>query len=228
MTSESDADAPEAAPPPETAAPMDIHKPKPIHSVRDFLGEIGTITLGILIALALEAVVVDYQHRKLVDHARDDMRAELTNNRHLLAATAVSGTKLLPALDQAIVFMRARAAGKPAKDPGVSLDGEFSSLGEAAWESTVATQALAYMPAKDAQTLSVAYAAARGFDTFEDQVERQWFELAAIPDFSAVTPSDAKEALRSLTLNRALIGALTKAASDAGTAHDRALQALKD
>jgi hypothetical protein len=222
----SDADPPEAAHPPDQAVPMDIHKPRPIHSIRDFLGEIGTITLGILIALALEAMVVDYQHRKLVDHARDDMRAELASNRKLLAATVASGRAVQPALDRVVVFLRTRAAGKAATAPDVSLDGNFAALSEAAWESTVATQALAYMPAGEAQTLSRAYAAARGFDAFEDQVERQWFELAAIPDFKDMTPADAKEALRVVTLNRALIGALTNAGAGAVGAHDRALKML--
>jgi hypothetical protein len=206
--------------------PMDIHKPKPIHSIRDFLGEIGTITLGILIALALEAAVVDYQHRRLVDHARDDMRAELASNRKLLGMTVASGHKVQPALDQVVAFLEARAAGKAATAPDVSLNGNFAALSDAAWQSTVATQALAYMPADQAQTLSRAYAAAHGFDAFEDQVERQWFELAALPDFKDMTPADAKDALRAVSLNRALIVALTNAGAGAVGAQDRALKML--
>ncbi len=43
-------------PTPEEPAPketiVEIHKPKPIHSFREFLAELGTIVLGICIALA--------------------------------------------------------------------------------------------------------------------------------------------------------------------------------
>jgi dihydropteroate synthase len=35
---------------------MDIHKPKPIHNWRDFLKEVGTIVLGVSIALAQQGV----------------------------------------------------------------------------------------------------------------------------------------------------------------------------
>ena len=33
---------------------MDIHKPKPVHNWRELLTEIGTIVIGVLIALAAE------------------------------------------------------------------------------------------------------------------------------------------------------------------------------
>ena len=36
---------------------MDIHKPKPWHGVREFLKEIGTIVIGVLIALGEFKVV---------------------------------------------------------------------------------------------------------------------------------------------------------------------------
>jgi len=40
---------------------MEIHKPKPIHNWREFLAELGTIVLGICIAISLEQFV-EYLH----------------------------------------------------------------------------------------------------------------------------------------------------------------------
>jgi hypothetical protein len=56
---------------------MDIHKPKPVHSVREFLSEIGVIVCGILIALALEQVVVRLEWAEKVHVAEEAMRREL-------------------------------------------------------------------------------------------------------------------------------------------------------
>ena len=47
-----------------------FRKPKPAHSVREFLGEIGTITIGILIALRFEAAVDAYRNHDLVEPRR--------------------------------------------------------------------------------------------------------------------------------------------------------------
>jgi hypothetical protein len=56
---------------------MDIHKPKAWHSLREFLKEIGTIVIGVLIALAGEQMVERLEWAHKVRAAEDAMRAEL-------------------------------------------------------------------------------------------------------------------------------------------------------
>ncbi|HEY8004225.1 MAG TPA: hypothetical protein VIE16_08355, partial [Phenylobacterium sp.] len=56
---------------------MDIHKPKPWRGLREFLKEIGTIVIGVLIALGAEAVVENLHERRLSDEAREAIRDEL-------------------------------------------------------------------------------------------------------------------------------------------------------
>ncbi|MBV9548835.1 MAG: hypothetical protein JO256_04085 [Alphaproteobacteria bacterium] len=59
---------------------MEIHKPKPIHNWRDFLKEVGTIVIGVSIALAGEQAVEKWrQHRQYLE-ARDAMRDELAGD----------------------------------------------------------------------------------------------------------------------------------------------------
>ena len=45
---------------------MEIHSPHPIHSVKDFLLQLLTITIGILIALTLEGTLERAHHRRLI------------------------------------------------------------------------------------------------------------------------------------------------------------------
>ena len=57
---------------------MDVHTPKgPVHGWRAFLGEVGVIVLGVLIALAAEQAVQNLEWRGKVAAAQDAMRLEL-------------------------------------------------------------------------------------------------------------------------------------------------------
>src|SRR6185437_6092695 len=59
---------------------MDIHKPKSWHGWREFLKEVGTIVIGVLVALAAEQAVewVHRQHQRA--EARDVIRREIADN----------------------------------------------------------------------------------------------------------------------------------------------------
>jgi hypothetical protein len=59
---------------------VEIHKPKPIHSFREFLGEVGIVVLGIVIALIGEQTV-DFLHwRESVTIAEAAMTKELDSD----------------------------------------------------------------------------------------------------------------------------------------------------
>ena len=56
---------------------MDIHKPKPWHGSREFMKEIGTIVIGVLIALAAEQGVEAIHWSHKVDDAHVRLHREL-------------------------------------------------------------------------------------------------------------------------------------------------------
>jgi hypothetical protein len=56
---------------------MDIHKPKPWRGWREFLKEYLIIVIGVLTALAAEAVVQNLHERRLSAEAREAVRGEL-------------------------------------------------------------------------------------------------------------------------------------------------------
>ncbi len=60
---------------------MDIHPPHAIRSVKDFLLQLLTITIGILIALALDGVVQWTHHRELVHEAESNLTMEVKENQ---------------------------------------------------------------------------------------------------------------------------------------------------
>lgn len=116
---------------------MHVHLPKMPHSLREFLVEIGTITVGILIALGLEAVVGAWHDRELVDQARANLRQELSDNRSGLVETLESDRKAISGLTRLAGYSRGRSDSKNTNESNIAINLEFREMRTAAWESTV-------------------------------------------------------------------------------------------
>jgi hypothetical protein len=65
---------------------MHFHIPKPLHGWREFLGEVGIIVLGVLIALGLEQIASAVHDRTNEHHARQAVYAEIKQNLSYMKA----------------------------------------------------------------------------------------------------------------------------------------------
>lgn len=64
---------------------MEVHPPEhAIHNWRDFFIHIGTITIGLLIAIGLEQTVEFVHHRHQRHTAERNLEREFTENRSIL------------------------------------------------------------------------------------------------------------------------------------------------
>ena len=96
---------------------MEVHPPhEAIHSVKEFTVHMLAITLGLLIALGLEATVEWLHHRSLVREARENIRQEISENQRNLAAEL----KSLPAEKTREGPREASRSRDPAKSPAAS------------------------------------------------------------------------------------------------------------
>lgn len=59
---------------------MHVHLPKPLHGWREFIGEVGIIVLGVLIALSFEQLIDAWQWREKIRRAEAAMRVELSRD----------------------------------------------------------------------------------------------------------------------------------------------------
>lgn len=75
---------------------MHVHLPKPLHGWREFAGEVGIIVLGVLIALAADALIERASWRSKVALADANMRVEMERNRTNAAQYAI----LQPCVDR--------------------------------------------------------------------------------------------------------------------------------
>ncbi len=70
---------------------MHFHLPKPLHGWREFVGEVGIIVLGVLIALGAEQIVVSIHDRHVAWLAEEQIRTELAYDAAFAAERVAIG-----------------------------------------------------------------------------------------------------------------------------------------
>lgn len=137
---------------------LDVHPPhESVHSWRDFLIHIGTITLGLFIALSLEGVVEAAHHRHLVRHARENIRQEITENRRFLTDDLSSLHDDRAQMAGNMQTFRSMLGSGDANGRQISLGWRWSAMSSAAWETARETGALSYMPYNEVQSFAELY-----------------------------------------------------------------------
>jgi len=127
---------------------MHLHLPKPLHGWREFAGEVGIIVLGVLIALAADALIERTNWLHKVKLADANMRVEIERNRTNAAQYAI----LQPCADRMLDRMTADLIS------GNTVDlNKLHAIGEpfvteawtaTAWEAAVAGQIGEHMDAQ--------------------------------------------------------------------------------
>ena len=132
---------------------MEVHPPhKPIHTFGDFLLHIVTITIGLLIALGLEAAVETLHHRHIVREARENIRREIEQNEQAADQDLAHLKTNSSNMEANIQKVRALRANKHALEHGeMTFAFTWSSFNDSAWTSARDSGALTYMPTEEVQ-----------------------------------------------------------------------------
>jgi hypothetical protein len=153
---------PAAAPiplPEKEPAILDVHPPhESVHSWRDFFIHIGTITLGLFIALSLEGFIESMHHRHLLHQARENLREEITENQKTLAQDHRLLESNRQNLLRIIATLRQLKANPKQPHDSIVLPWGWYGPSEAAWDTARNTGALALMPYDKVQGYSLVYA----------------------------------------------------------------------
>jgi hypothetical protein len=90
---------------------VEVHHPKPWHGWREFAKEIGTIVIGVLIALAAEQTVEALHRRHAIEEARGALDKELAWNRMAFDIQTAQATCASRRLDDLERWASASPAG---------------------------------------------------------------------------------------------------------------------
>jgi hypothetical protein len=204
---------------------LDVHAPhEKIHGLGDFMLHLLTITVGLLIALGLEASVEGLHHRHQRIEAEATIREELQQNRTSLKKMQAGIASEQTALQHELAVLEDLREGKQDDLANIDLTFNVEPLQSAGWHTASGTGALSYMPYATVQGFSEVYqlqddfehAAAVAFAQFETV-----FSYITAPDRHALVypkAPDVESAIRDLHLAQADLRSMQDVGR--GTMHD--------
>lgn len=172
---------------------MHFHLPKPLHGWREFVGEVGIIVIGVLIALGAEQVVEDWHWHRQVEQSKEAFKDELLTN----AWNAYERIAIQPCLQgrlRAVLGQLNSGSGEwramPETFKGATryysavvptvyrppLRPVFSDV----WRNALADGTINHLDQKQEQSLSSAYQSAEAFKSVQDEEGRAEAKLAPL------------------------------------------------
>jgi len=160
---------------------VDVHTPKtPIHSIRAFLIEMVTITVGVLIALSFEGLREWNHNRSLAQEARANIVRELTDNKKAVDHDIDAVAKRRKNIENALQFTEDILKTGKTTISTLELGFTYGEVSIAGWQTAEHTGALGHMPYAEVQRFAGAYMIQ---DLYQTQQRR------SLADVSAATAS---------------------------------------
>jgi len=126
-------------------------------SAGEWLFQLTTITIGVLIALSFDAVLKWNADRRLVDEALATIAREVTDNRRELTEHVATFDERMGRLDVVFKLLDELDAGTEPTIKEIDFTFGFPSLNDAAWESAERTGAVALLEYAEVQRLAQLY-----------------------------------------------------------------------
>ena len=172
---------------------MDIRLPKPIHGWRAFIGEVGIIVLGVLIALGFGQLAETIHEGTIAAQARDAVRAEVRENLWWLDYRA----KLEPCIRRRLaqlddLLARARR-GEPTpfvQHIGAPPHAKITTL---RWQANAQAGRASLFSGDEQRMLGNMYYTTDEFTQSQSQEEITWSKMRFIQGLPQFTPADVHD-----------------------------------
>jgi hypothetical protein len=156
---------------------MHVHLPKALHGWREFLGEVGIIVLGVLIALGAEQVVTGVRLSHETDSARQALRKEAADSLHAAEVRIEQQPCVERRLNEVALMFADHAHGRPFTLHG-SISRPISYYGGTdAWQVEVASEALAHMPLSEKLAFATAFSNYDNMNSVLRREQEAWLRL---------------------------------------------------
>jgi hypothetical protein len=169
---------------------MDIHKPKPWHGWRELLKEVGTIVIGVLIALAGEQAVEWAHQQAELRETREAIREEVVDNL-TAAETLLYENRCLQGVSDRLV---AWAGGGPRVQVSAIVSPTFSFT---IWD--ISSGPISRMPLKEKFSYARFYEELRNEQTVQAAGRVQASRLGRYIGLPSLTPADAHAMLQDIS-----------------------------
>lgn len=180
---------------------MHFHLPKPLHGWRAFIGEVGVVVLGVLIALLAQQLVQSLNERAAAQEARRNIRAELGVNIGRMQSADGREACLSRRLDEIALFLDQARNGRSLADVKWIGRPPVWDMETARWEAaTSAGRSSLFSPDEQAEIGDV-YSL---MGDYQEQVrieQRAWATLRGLAGLQKLT--EARDAVLSDALQQA-------------------------
>jgi hypothetical protein len=179
---------------------MHFHLPKPLHGWREFVGEVGIIVLGVLIALAAEQVVEAQHWRHEVATERASLLQEARDSRDGILLRQRQQPCVNRRLDEIHTILERHRLRQPLGLIGQIGKPAWETSSRGTWQIALTGQALAHMPSSEKLAFSDLFASYDDWDREASQESEIWtrFTVLNSPDlmteegWNAVTDAYAR------------------------------------
>ncbi|HEV2578495.1 MAG TPA: hypothetical protein VGU25_14925 [Acidobacteriaceae bacterium] len=159
---------------------IDVHAPE--HSIsgkRDFFLHLFTITVGLLIALALENAAEAWHHHEQRREAQAKIREEIRHNLEGLQKNAPGLKQEYDTMSRLFSALRAEQHGAPFPLTDIHVAFHEEEIPDAAWRTASSTGVLEYMPYDEVERFA---------DAYREQALLQTMAQNALNDYLELTP----------------------------------------
>ena len=172
---------------------MHIHLPKPLHGWREFLGEVGIIMLGVLLALGAEQLLVTWHWREAVEREKIDLDREVSSNWDALDARRIVEPCVSRRLSELGRVIERHTSGAPI--------GLFGRIGRpAVWvvkrsglDMATADGTLAHMSIEDRSAYFAVETGARAFERGAWEERDSWRVLNRLNHVATLSEDDWRD-----------------------------------
>jgi len=173
---------------------MHFHLPKPLHGWREFIGEVGIIVLGVLIALGAEQVIDNLHWRNEVKQTRQALDAELGHN----FAAFDYRIAIRPCAQERLNEFQ-EIIDRERRGERVRLKRDFFSpiteaLRFAVWDAA-SGDAKSRMPLKVKLQYAMLYDIFQSYEKFREVDGRYWGQLEDLDFDHGLTPEETRNAM---------------------------------
>ena len=156
---------------------MHVHLPKPLHGWRAFVGEVGIIVIGVLIALAADEAVETLRWHHQVLLAEEELKSPIERDLVNAAQRTMEATCVARRLgDLSVLLENAQTVGRlPAI--GTIGDPPRGPWTFQTWDALVSGQIVVHMPQKKMMAYSNVQRIAAYLSQLDDLEADQWTTL---------------------------------------------------
>jgi hypothetical protein len=159
---------------------VEVHKPKAAHSWREFAVEIGTIVIGVLIALAAEQVAEAVHDRHVAEEARRNVRAEATLDLNFVKGRLDDVACVDWRLDELAALLARAGEGPLNPAPGWIGHPGTIPMFTARWASATASGRSSLFSSDEQATFGGLYGLFVRFDEHQQREQVAWAHLRAL------------------------------------------------